>query len=150
MQVSRRGLYGLQALMCLAEAYEQGWVKIHEIAETEAIPGKFLESILVALKNGRYVVSERGREGGYRLRRPPEEIVIGDVVRLLDGPLAPFGDVVELTRRVKTELRHAGLFALFLDLRNAASAILDHTSLADLLERDRVILAQRVRGKGGS
>jgi DNA-binding IscR family transcriptional regulator len=65
------------------------------------------------------------------------------VVRLVDGPLAPFGDVVELTRRVRTERRRAGLFELLLDVRNAASAILDHTTLADLVERDERVLASR-------
>ena len=55
----------------------------------------------------------------------------------MDGPLAPFGDAAELAHRVRTELRHAGLFDLFLDVRNAAAAILDHTSLADLVGRNR-------------
>lgn len=71
-------------------------------------------------------------------------------MRLLDGPLAPFGDAAELTRRVKTEPRHAGLFDLFLDVRNAAAAILDHTTLADLVERDRRILVARGRETAGS
>ena len=106
---------------------------------------KFLEGILVALKNARLVSSQRGREGGYRLRRPPAEILIGEVVRTVDGPLAPFGDAVELACRVKTEPRHAGLFDLFLDVRNAAAAILDHTSLRDLVERNRRIMTRRGR-----
>jgi len=145
MKVSSRGLYALKALTHLAEAYEQGLVKIHEIAEEEQIPEKFLEGILVALKNARLVSSQRGREGGYRLRRPPAEILIGEVVRTIDGPLAPFGDAVELAYRVKTEPRHAGLFDLFLDVRNAAATILDHTSLQDLLDRNRRVLARRGR-----
>ncbi len=64
-------------------------------------------------------------------------------MRLLDGPLAPFGDAAELARRVKTEPRHAGLFELFLEVRDAAASILDNTSLADLLERDSRILGAR-------
>jgi Rrf2 family protein len=146
MKISHRGLYALRALLHLAGTYDRGLTKIHEIAEAERIPEKFLESILVTLKNARVVASQRGREGGYRLRRPPGEVVVGDVVRLMDGPLAPFGDAVELAQLVRTEERHAGLFALFLDVRNAASAILDHTTLADLLERDRRLLAARARG----
>jgi DNA-binding IscR family transcriptional regulator len=125
MRISHRGLYALRALLHLAQSYEGGLVK-----------------------NARVVVSQRGREGGYRLRRPPSEIVVGDVVRLMDGPLAPFGDAVELAQRVRTEKRHAGLFELFLDVRNAAAAILDHTSLQDLLERDRRLLQSRARGAG--
>ena len=147
MKISQRGLYALKALTHLAESYDQGLVKIHAIAEEEALPEKFLEGILVTLKNARLVSSQRGRSGGYRLRRPPREIVIGDVVRIIDGPLAPFGDAVELAYRVKTEPRHAGLFDLFLDVRNSAAAILDRTTLEDLVTRNRKILSKR--GKGG-
>ena len=148
MKISHRGLYGLKALTHLAEAYDRGLVKIHEIAEEESIPEKFLEGILVTLKNARLVSSQRGREGGYRLRRPPAEILIGDVVRIIDGPLAPFGDAVELAHRVRTEPRHAGLFDLFLEVRNAAARILDHTSLADLVERNRRVLSRQPSGRG--
>ena len=143
MKISHRGLYALKALLHLAEAHERGLVKIHEIAEEEAIPEKFLEGILVTLKNARLVASQRGREGGYRLRRPPAEILIGEVVRIMDGPLAPFGDAVELAHRVRTEPRHAGLFDVFLDVRNAAAAILDHTSLADVVGRSRKLQGHR-------
>ncbi len=144
MHLSQRGLYALKALIHLTEAYDQGLVKIHTIAAEESIPEKFLEGILVTLKNARVVASQRGREGGYRLRRPPQEIGVGDVVRIMDGPLAPFGDAVELAHRVKTETRHAGLFDLLLEVRNASAAILDNTSLADLMARNR-----RLRGATG-
>ena len=143
MKISHRGLYALKALLHLAEAHEGGLVKIHDIAEDEDIPVKFLEGILVTLKNARLVSSERGREGGYRLRRPPGEIQVGEVVRLMDGPLAPLGDAVELAQRVRTEPRHPGLFDVFLDVRNAAAAILDHTTLADVLRRDRRLETRR-------
>jgi Rrf2 family protein len=145
VKISNRGLYALKALTHLAEAYDRGLVKIHDIAREEDIPEKFLEGILVTLKNARVVSSQRGREGGYRLRRPPAEITIGEVVRVVDGPLAPFGDAAELAHRVRTEPRHAGLFDLFLDVRNAASAILDHTSLLDLVTRNRRLARRGVR-----
>jgi|SRR5687767_1737962 Rrf2 family protein len=146
MKVSRRGLYALRALLHLAESHERGLVKIHEIADAEDIPEKFLEAILVTLKNARIVVSERGRDGGYRLRRPPAEVLLGDVMRLMDGSLAPLGDVVELTRRARSEPRHPGLFDVFLDVRNAAARILDHTTLQDVLDRSRRIVAERPGG----
>src|SRR5712675_2242274 len=145
MRISHRGLYALKALIHLAESYDRGVVKIHEIAEEEALPEKFLEGILVTLKNARLVASQRGREGGYRLRRPPKAILVGEVVRIMDGPLAPFGDAVELAHRVRTEPRHSGLFELLLDVRNAAAAILDHTTLADVLSRNRRL--DRTRGR---
>jgi Rrf2 family protein len=148
MRISQRGLYALKALIHLAEAEGRGVVKIHEIAKAEAIPEKFLEGILVALKNGRVVSSRRGREGGYRLRRPAAEIPLGDVVRMMDGPLAPFGDAAELADRVRTEPRHPALFDLFLDVRNAAAAILDHTTLASLVERNRRMVGARARRPG--
>ncbi len=150
MKISRRGLYALRALLHLAEREGEGLAKIHEIAGREGIPEKFLEGILVSLKNARLVASERGRGGGYRLRRPADAIVIGDVVRLVDGPLAPLGDAQELTRRAATEPRHAAIFELLLDLRNAASAILDHTTLADLYARDRRVEARRRRARARS
>lgn len=143
MKISHRGLYALKALLHLAETHDRGLVKIHEIAEQEDIPEKFLEGILVTLKNARLVTSERGREGGYRLRRPPAEIMIGEVVRIMDGPLAPLGDAMELAQRVRTEPRHRGLFEVFLDVRNAAAAILDHTTLADVRQRDQRLEARR-------
>lgn len=143
MKISHRGLYALKAVLHLAEAQDRGLVKIHEIAEAEDIPEKFLEGILVTLKNARVVASQRGREGGYRLRRLPEELMVGELVRLMDGPLAPLGDAAELAQRVRTEPRHAGLFDVFLDVRNAAAAILDHTSLADVLRRSQVLARQR-------
>ena len=150
MKVSSRGLYALKALLHLGASHDAGQVvKIHQIAEAEEIPEKFLEAILVLLKNARLVASQRGRDGGYRLRRPPAEIVLGEVVRLVDGPLAPFGDVVELEQRVRTEPRHPGLFDLFLDLRNAAARIMDHTTLADVLARDRRLAAARARSRRG-
>ena len=69
----------------------------------------------------------------------------------MDGPLAPLGDAVELAQRVRTEPRHPGLFDVFLDVRNAAAAILDHTSLSDLLERNRRLMGERARrGRTGA
>lgn len=142
MRLSQRGLYALKALIHLSDSYDTGLEKIHSIAEAESIPEKFLEGILVTLKNARVVTSQRGRDGGYRLRRPPQEIRVGEIVRIVDGPLAPFADAVELAHRVKTETRHAGLFELLLEVRNASAAILDNTSLADLSARNRRLVVK--------
>src|SRR4029078_2015200 len=114
MEISHRGLYALKALLHLAEAHDRGLVKIHEIAGDEDIPGKFLEGILVTLNNARLGASEGGREGGYRLRRPPAEIQIGEIVRLMDGPLAPLGDAVGLAPRLRGEGPPAPLVVRFI------------------------------------
>jgi Rrf2 family transcriptional regulator, cysteine metabolism repressor len=132
MKVSQKGLYALQAMMLLARRYSDGTVKIREIAEDEKLPEKFLELILLELKRARIVESIRGAKGGYRLKRSPVKIFLGEIIRTIDGPLAPFGDAESLRRLVEHDKKHRLLFSVFLAVRNAASGILDHTSLADI------------------
>lgn len=139
MKLSRRGLYALKALLMLAELPPGAVTKIQAISEREKIPQKFLESILVTLKNSRIVASVRGANGGYRLGRTSDKILMGEVVRLMDGPLAPFGDAAELRRLVKEDPAHAGLFSVLLDVRDAAAQILDSTSLRDVHQRTRAL-----------
>jgi Rrf2 family protein len=78
------------------------------------------------------VESLRGANGGYRLRRAPAKIFLGEIIRTVDGPLAPLGDAESLRRLVKNDRKHSSLYQVLLDVRNAAAGILDHTSLADL------------------
>ena len=132
MKVSQKGLYALEALMLLARRYPQETVKIREIAEDEQLPEKFLELILLELKHARIVESVRGAMGGYRLKRSPSKIFLGEIIRTIDGPLAPFEDAESLRRLVEHDKKHSPLFRVFLAVRNAASDILDHTSLADI------------------
>jgi len=73
MKISQKGLYALQALMMLSRNYQQGAIKIRDIAYEEGLPEKFLELILLELKNARIVESARGAKGGYQLRRPPSK-----------------------------------------------------------------------------
>ncbi len=142
MRISKKGLYGLQAMVRLAQCYPSA-TKIREIALAEQIPEKFLELILLDLKTARFVESLRGARGGYRLRHPPQEIFLGNIIRTIDGPLAPLGDAETLRRLVRQDKRHRALFRVFLDVRNAASRIVDHTSLADLCRRTPKSLAPR-------
>ena len=135
MKISKKGLYALQALMSLSRHYPERALKIREIAAEAAVPQKFLELILRELKTARIVDSERGAHGGYRLKRAPRSIFLGEVIRTIDGPLAPFGDAQTLRHLVAHDKRHASLFRVFLDVRNSAARILDHTSLADLCGR---------------
>lgn len=132
MKISQKGLYALEALMCLARRYQSGAIKIHQIAEEEDLPEKFLELILLELKHGRIVQSVRGAKGGYQLKRPPSKIYLGEVIRMIDGPLAPFEDAESLRRLVEKDKKRSALFRVFLSVRNAAAGILDHTSLADV------------------
>ena len=120
--------------MLLARRYPEGTVKIRDIAENEDLPEKFLELILLELKHARIVESVRGAKGGYRLKRPPSKIFLGEIMRTIDGPLAPFEDAESLRRLVQHDKKHSALFSVFLAVRNAASGILDHTSLADITD----------------
>lgn len=135
MKVSQKGLYALQALMMLARHYSQGAIRIRDVAYEENLPEKFLELILLELKNARIVESVRGAKGGYRLRRPPADIPLSEIIRLIDGPLAPFGDADQLRELIDRDLDHRALYQVFLDVRDSAVKILDHTTLADLISR---------------
>jgi Rrf2 family protein len=132
MKISQKGLYALQAMMMLARHYNQGAIRIRDIAYEEELPEKFLELILLELKNARMVESARGAKGGYQLRRPPAEIRLSEVIRLIDGPLAPFGDAEQLRSLIDRDAEHRALYQVFLDVRNAAARILESTSIADI------------------
>jgi Rrf2 family transcriptional regulator, cysteine metabolism repressor len=133
MKVSQKGLYALQALMMLTRRHREGAIRIRDIAYEENLPEKFLELILLELKNARLVESVRGAKGGYRLRRPPSEIHMSEIIRLIDGPLAPFGDAEQLRELIDRDDDHRALYKLFLEVRDAAAKILDNTTLADLV-----------------
>jgi Rrf2 family transcriptional regulator, cysteine metabolism repressor len=133
MKISQKGLYALQAMMMLARHYNQGAIKIREVAYEENLPEKFLELILLELKNARMVESVRGANGGYQLRRDPSEIQLSEIMRLIDGPLAPFGDAEQLRTLIDRDVPHRALYQLFLDVRDAAANILENTTLADLI-----------------
>lgn len=123
-------------MMMLARHFQQGAIKIREIAYEEGLPEKFLELILLELKNARLVESVRGAKGGYRLRRDPSQIPLSEVIRLIDGPLAPFGDADQLRELIERDLPQRALYQVFLDVRDAAASILDGTTLAELVAKD--------------
>lgn len=119
--------------MTLARRYGTETVKIRDIAIESALPEKFLELILLELKNARIVDSVRGAKGGYRLRRDPADIKLSEIIRLVDGPLAPFGDADQLRSLMITDPNHRTLYSVFLEVRDAAARILEGTSVADLV-----------------
>jgi len=132
MKISQKGLYALQAMMMLARHYNQGAIRIRDIAYEEELPEKFLELILLELKNARMVESVRGAKGGYQLRRAPSEIHLSEIIRLIDGPLAPFADAEQLRSLIHRDAQHRALYQVFLDVRDAAAKILESTFLADI------------------
>ena len=114
-----------------------GVVQIKEIAEREQIPSKFLEQILLTLKNAGLLQSKMGVGGGYYLARPPKEISLGHIVRVLDGPLAPIRCVSQMAYEPCgcPDEQTCGLRLVMLDVRNAIAELLDQTTLADILGR---------------
>jgi Rrf2 family protein len=133
LKISQKGLYALQAIMTLGRRYGTETVKIRDIAMESDLPEKFLELILLELKNARIVESVRGAKGGYRLRRAPAEIKLSEIIRLVDGPLAPFGDADQLRSLIVTDPDHRALYGVFLEVRDAAAEILESTSVADIV-----------------
>src|SRR5947207_15873462 len=138
MRLSKRCEYALRALIDLGIARELGrpMLKIGELAEHERIPIKFLEAILVQLKDAGFLDSKRGKHGGVFLKAPMKKISMGTVIRLIDGPLAPIrcASVTALQPCTCPHVEHCGLRMLMVDVRNATANILDRYSLADTVE----------------
>jgi Rrf2 family protein len=138
MKLTKRGEYGLKALIDLAAQDDpQAATQIKDIAKRQQIPMKFLEQILLTLKNAGMLRSRAGLGGGYSLAKAPAEITLGQIVRLLDGPLAPIPCVSQMAyeRCVCEDEATCGLRLAMLDVRNAIAEILDQTTLADVTAR---------------
>jgi len=138
MRLSKRGEYGLRAMIDLATwKAETGVIQIREIAEGEHIPLKFLEQILLTLKNAGLLHSKMGASGGYYLAKPADQITLGSIVRILDGPLAPIGCVSQMAYEPCgcPDEQTCGLRLVMMDVRNAIADILDNTTLADVARR---------------
>ncbi|HIA53109.1 MAG TPA: Rrf2 family transcriptional regulator [Candidatus Melainabacteria bacterium] len=138
MKLSRRGEYATKALLYLGACDQEQGVSASEIAKRAQIPEPFLNQIMLTLKNGGVLRSRRGSRGGYVLNRPPEQITIGEVARLMDGPLAPI-PCASVTAYEPCpscpEPEACRLRLLMREVRDAISNILDNTSLADLIRK---------------
>jgi Rrf2 family protein len=149
--LSRKSKYGLKALLVLAQEDGRGPVLISELARREAIPRKFLEAILLELKRHGLVQSRKGKGGGYYLRRGPAEITFGEVIRVLEGPLAMVPCVSRTAYATCVDCvdeRACGVRLAMKEVRDATSRILDHTTLVDMNGRLAVnARAQRKRQK---
>lgn len=136
MKVSRRGEYAIKALMYLGGKTASPGVTTSEIAKHAQIPEPFLNQILLVLKNGGLLRSRRGAHGGYVLNKTASEITIGEVARLMDGPLAPI-QCASVTAYEPCpscpEPESCRLRILMRKVRDSISDILDQTTLEDLL-----------------
>ena len=143
MRLSKRGEYGLRAMILLATPGADGkpaMMQIKELSAREKIPVKFLEQILLTLKNAGLLHSKMGVGGGYYLARPANQITLGQIFRTLDGPVAPVKCVSQMAYEPCECPAEStcGLRMVMGDVRNAITHILDETSLADVHSRVEV------------
>lgn len=147
--ISQKAKYALRALLALAEAPEGQPVFIADIAENQAIPRKFLEQILLDLKHQNLVVSRRGKMGGYLLLRRPETITFGEVLRIVEGPLAPLPCLSKMAyRRCEdcSDEKACRIRRVFAGVADATRAVLDSTTIADAIASDRTGTLRRSIG----
>ncbi len=132
MQLSKRTQYGLRAMICLADAYQRGYLQTRELAAREGLPTKFLESILSALTRGKFLTSKIGATGGYRLSRPPKDIRIGDIVSRLEGK-----KIMDEEATDENESQSPGEIAVTIlqsQLSDAVRDVLNKLTLAEMTE----------------
>jgi Rrf2 family transcriptional regulator, cysteine metabolism repressor len=140
MAISQKCYYALRAVLELAKAGAGSAVKIGEVAERQTIPVKFLEAILNQLKQGGFVESRRGAEGGYLLARPAARLTVGDIIRFVEGPLTPVR--CEEGRRGCGQTREACVFwPVWAEAEKALAGVYDGVSFQDLVERSRAVPA---------
>ena len=145
--LTSKGKYGLKALLDLANS--EGATHIADIAARNNIPKKFLEAILLELKNAGFLYSKKGKGGGYELAKLPDEIMIGDVIRVLDGPLAPIACASRTAFRACVDCSDPAACRVrlaMLEVRDAVARLLDNLSLSDLTGRPTVEVGMLVAG----
>lgn len=135
MKLSKRGEYGLRALQDMAAHYGDGPIPNKVLAERNNIPYRFLEQILITLKHARIVRSQKGSQGGYTLARPPDQITLAEVIRLLDGPLAPIPCASETAFEPCgcPDMEACGLRRVMKQVRDVVAEMMEHTTLADMV-----------------
>ncbi len=136
MKLSKKSEYALRALLELTLAHGNSTLQRHEIAHRQHIPVEFLEQILLALKRAGLLASRRGMRGGYALIKSPSEVTLGQVIRILDGPLAPIGCVSKTAYQKCRDCPYADdarcpVQSVMGTVRDAIAGILDHYTLAD-------------------
>ncbi|MEW6302256.1 MAG: Rrf2 family transcriptional regulator [Verrucomicrobiota bacterium] len=145
MKLSLRGEYALRALVVLGLNYGNTVVPIQSISDQQNIPKRFLEQILGDLKTAGIVESKRGITGGYRLRLPPEKITLAEVIRHLEGPLAPVGCVSErfYTPCTCPDEARCALRSVMKEVRDAIVNVMETVTVAQLCERSKELAKPR-------
>jgi Rrf2 family cysteine metabolism transcriptional repressor len=148
MKLTSKGDYATRIVMELSTAEGPRPVSVHDLAARTGISMKYLEQIMLRLRSAQIVRSERGVHGGYALARRPERLTVGEVVRAMDGPLAP-SPCASQTAHVPCPAYRCPseegcvLRGLWLDVRNAIAGVLDKTTFAELAERQQATAGAR-------
>lgn len=148
MRISTRGEYGVRAMLDLALRYEEGPTALRAVAEREKISEFYLEQLMRALRQAGLVKTARGAQGGYSLARPPEEIKMGQIMRAVEGPIAPAECVNGEGKDVCVQAPHCVTRLLWARLRDSMLSVLDTTTLEDLRRQAREILDGRGSARG--
>lgn len=136
MKVSTRGEYGVRAMVALARHYGQGPLSIADISRETSIPSAYLEQLIAPLRRASLVISKRGAHGGYTLSRTPGEVRIGDIYRVMEGPVAPMDCVSEdPTDQTCPLIDGCETRPIWLKVRDSIVEALDSTTLADLANK---------------
>ena len=146
MRITYKGDYALKALLDLTLHYDHGLSTIHDIAKRINAPVKFLEQVLLELKNGGYLESRRGKVGGYLLAKSPGQITLGEVVRFIDGPIEPIA-CVEKGYTGCTDLFKCVFRRIWFDVGRATSEIVDNITfekLATKMQIGRDVVAYQI------
>jgi Rrf2 family transcriptional regulator, cysteine metabolism repressor len=132
MKLSKKSEYACLAMIDLTEHYDEACVKIFDISVRKSIPKKFLEQILIILKNAGYVKSKKGADGGYKLNKDPREIMLAEIIRLMDGALAPVESASTYFYEHSPSEQHKKLMVVFKDIRDYIANKLENTSFFDI------------------
>lgn len=144
--LTKKGKYGLKAAVYLARLPPGASTQVAEIAETNQIPKKFLDVILGELRNAGFLSSKKGKTGGYRLAKAPETIIVGEMIRALDGPLAPFPCASRNAYEAceDCDIGTCEVRMLMVQVRDAIGTVLDTYTLAQMRDLSREALSSFV------
>lgn len=139
MKLSTKGRYGVAAMYDLALHYGQGPISLKSVAQRQGISEHYLEQLMGTLRKAGYVKSVRGAQGGYTLTREPAAITVGDIIRIMEGPIAPVDCLLAEAADNKYCLRagHCVTRGVWAKVRDSIAAVLDGISLADLAKEER-------------
>lgn len=133
MKLSTRGRYGVRAMFDLAQHIGQGPISLKSIAERQGISEHYLEQLISGLRRNGLVKSVRGAQGGYILGSEPEKISVGDIIRVLEGPIAPVGCVAEEDQEICQKAEDCVSRMIWEKVRDSIASVIDSVTLADMV-----------------